>query len=170
MLSHSLDLPPDYRLHALVYHLAISPLNQDRRNVFFFMYLATDPEELRHKDTFNMDTFTANRNSFYSEHVIYDPTIRLPKFERLNPSHNTGMTSISITVTDTADAEFHGKRKGNNEQAESLRPAKQLHTLNGRWHTRGRPINIPHTQGHRPSLSSPTFTPRPHETAQANWP
>ncbi|KAJ7853274.1 hypothetical protein B0H14DRAFT_3450261 [Mycena olivaceomarginata] len=104
---------------------SISPLNQDRRNVFFFMYLATDPEELQHKDTFNMDTFTANRNSFYSEHVIYDPTIQLPKFEHLNPSRNTGMTSISITVTDAADAEFHGKRKGNNEQAESLRPAKQ---------------------------------------------
>ncbi|KAJ7818439.1 hypothetical protein B0H14DRAFT_3147830 [Mycena olivaceomarginata] len=104
---------------------SISPLNQDWRNVFFFMYLATDPEELRHKDTFNMDTFTANRNSFYSEHVIYDPTIRLPKFERLYPSRNTGMTPISITVTDAADAEFHGKRKGNNEQAESLRPAKR---------------------------------------------
>ncbi|KAJ7347078.1 hypothetical protein DFH08DRAFT_937394 [Mycena albidolilacea] len=103
----------------------ISPLNQDWCNVFFFMYLATDPEELRHKDTFNMNTFTANRNSFYSEHVIYDPTIRLPNFEPLYPSRNTGMTPISITVTDAADAEFHGKKKGNNKQAESLRPAKQ---------------------------------------------
>ncbi|KAJ7738704.1 hypothetical protein B0H14DRAFT_3168157 [Mycena olivaceomarginata] len=108
---------------------SISPLNQDWRNVFFFMYLATDPEELRHKDTFHMDTFTANRNSFYSEHVIYNPTIRLPKFECLYPSCNTGMTPISITVMDAADAEFHRKRKGNNEQAESLRPAKRNHKI-----------------------------------------
>ncbi|KAJ7853815.1 hypothetical protein B0H14DRAFT_3136730 [Mycena olivaceomarginata] len=56
---------------------------------------------------------------------ILNGSISPPKFERLNPSRNTGMTSISITVTDAADAEFHGKRKGNNEQAESLRPAKR---------------------------------------------
>ncbi|KAJ7806279.1 hypothetical protein B0H14DRAFT_2610529 [Mycena olivaceomarginata] len=42
------------------------------------------------------------------------------------------MTPISITVTDAADAELHGKRKDNNEQAESLRPAKRTHkTENG---------------------------------------
>ncbi|KAJ7352132.1 hypothetical protein DFH08DRAFT_805411 [Mycena albidolilacea] len=64
---------------------SILPLNQDWRNVFFFMYLATDPEELRHKDAFDVDRFKDNRDTFYSDHVIYDPTLHLPKFERRRP-------------------------------------------------------------------------------------
>ncbi|KAJ7851248.1 hypothetical protein B0H14DRAFT_3451445 [Mycena olivaceomarginata] len=103
---------------------SILPLNQDWRNVFFFMYLATDPEELRHKDTFDLDSFKDNRDTFYSDHVTYDPTLHLPKFERRRPSRITDMPPISITVTEAADPEFLGKRKGN-KQAESLRPAKR---------------------------------------------
>ncbi|KAJ7850306.1 hypothetical protein B0H14DRAFT_2582077 [Mycena olivaceomarginata] len=82
------------------------------------MYLATDPEELRHKDTFDLDSFKDNRDTFYRDHVTYDPTLHLPKFER--------------RLTEAADPEFLGKRKGNKE-AESLRPAKRKRRVeNGR--------------------------------------
>ncbi|KAJ7367742.1 hypothetical protein DFH08DRAFT_928153 [Mycena albidolilacea] len=57
---------------------------------------------------------------FYGDHVIHDPTLRLLKFQRQYPS----LPPITITVTEAADPEFLGKRKGN-KQAESLRPAKR---------------------------------------------